>query len=228
VNSSRFPSRHYLAFAVFTCLVAQAIHANAAGQEMVYWADFNTGNIRRANLDGSNPQTVVTSPAGPTGIAVDQLHSRIYWLTLNAIYSANFDGSNVQTVLPLSVSLGDRGGRAMTIDPIGQKMYWAVDPSDAARQGIRRANLDGSNVENVYTPPYSPGGTVGVVEGVAVDPAHGKLYFTQINFKNIIQSNLDGSSATVFVSDPLVTSSLFGIGVDPSAAMVFWLPAQAL
>jgi hypothetical protein len=42
----------------------------------IYWANQN-GTIGDANLDGSNPQTIVTSQGLPTGVAVSGFH--VYW-----------------------------------------------------------------------------------------------------------------------------------------------------
>ena len=48
-----------------------------AGQ--VYWTDYQGGDIRRANDDGTNPQTLVTGLNHPIGIALDLAGGKMYW-----------------------------------------------------------------------------------------------------------------------------------------------------
>jgi Low-density lipoprotein receptor repeat class B len=86
-----------------------SVDVDPFGQK-VYWTEYNTRKIRRANLDGSNVQDVVTNFLGtytaPRGISLDLTNSKIYW-TFDVVQhtgpqtyypgaaSANmFDGSN--------------------------------------------------------------------------------------------------------------------------------------
>ncbi len=38
---------------------------------LMYWSDFGSGDIRRANLDGTGQQTLLTGLPGPTAISLD-------------------------------------------------------------------------------------------------------------------------------------------------------------
>jgi hypothetical protein len=62
-------------------------------------------------------------------------------------------------------------------------MYWA----DTGTDKIQRANLDGSNVEDLVT--------TGLVDArhVALDVAAGKMYWTDIGTDKIQRANLDGT-----------------------------------
>ncbi len=57
----------------------------------IYWTDADnfqighgglSGQIRRANLDGSDSETIVSNLVHPAGIAVDRVHGKIYWTEL--------------------------------------------------------------------------------------------------------------------------------------------------
>jgi virginiamycin B lyase len=63
----------------------------------LYWANRGDGTIWRANLDGSNPQAIITGQNLPWGVAVDP--SYLYWTNqgTNTIWRANLDGTNPQT-----------------------------------------------------------------------------------------------------------------------------------
>jgi hypothetical protein len=60
----------------------------------IYYTDSPLPDVFKANLDGSNPQTI----PGPWAGAVDS--SRMYYATLQGsqIWAANLDGTNVQTI----------------------------------------------------------------------------------------------------------------------------------
>ena len=49
----------------------------------IYWTDYGTDRIQRANLDGSNVQTLVSRGLeNPSGIAVDVAGGKMYWQIL--------------------------------------------------------------------------------------------------------------------------------------------------
>ena len=65
----------------------------------LYWANSGNGTIMEANLDGTNPQTIVTGQSNPGGIAADAQH--LYWdnIFIGTIVEANLDGANPQTIV---------------------------------------------------------------------------------------------------------------------------------
>ena len=78
----------------------------------IYWTDFGTGNpnplqndkIQRANLDGSNVETLLTFEnflRVPRGIALDVAGGKMYWTdaTRDRIRRANLDGSSPEALV---------------------------------------------------------------------------------------------------------------------------------
>ena len=67
-------------------------------------------------------------------------------------------------------------------------MYW----TDGGTDKIQRANLNGSNIENLIATGLtsSPTGP----EGIALDVAGGKIYWTDFSTGKIQRANLDGSN----------------------------------
>ena len=111
----------------------------------MYWS---SKHIQRANLDGSNVETLVRNAYGD-GIALDVAGGKMYWTAFLTIRRANLDGSNVEDLVteldaPAHIALDVAGG----------KMYWAEEDTGK----IRRANLDGSNVEDIVTGLREPVG----------------------------------------------------------------------
>ena len=92
----------------------------------------------------------------------------------------------------------------------GNKMYWA----DNQAFKIQRADLDGSNVENLVTGLSAP-------IGVAVDVAGGKVYWTDAGgAKKIMRANLDGSNV-----EDLVTTGLSNpreVALDIAGGKMYW------
>ena len=70
----------------------------------MYWSDYRTEEIQRANLDGTNIETLVTGTDGlrnPASIALDVAGGKMYWVdnTTQKIQCANFDGSQVEDLV---------------------------------------------------------------------------------------------------------------------------------
>ncbi|MCY3742472.1 MAG: SMP-30/gluconolactonase/LRE family protein [Candidatus Poribacteria bacterium] len=132
----------------------------------MYWADLGASKIQRANLNGSDVEDIITALLGPNGIALDLDGNKIYWADefSGKIQSANLDGSNRKT---LFVRYGKLIGTAINIplDILGLKIYYANSPIGIAldtsggkiywttphKYKVQRANLDGSNIEDVAT-----------------------------------------------------------------------------
>ena len=70
----------------------------------IYWTDSDAEKIQRANLDGSNVETLATSNdrlASPSGIALDVAGGKMYWTDPGSdeIRRANLDGSNIENLI---------------------------------------------------------------------------------------------------------------------------------
>ena len=127
----------------------------------MYWTDYDTDEIQRANLDGSQVETLVTGVEAPNGIAIDAGAGKIYWTMgygISRIRRANLDGSQVETI-------GTVTGSDIALD-VGQgKMYlanwWEI---------IYRTGLSGSPVETLVP-------EAGASEAIGLDLSRGKMYW---------------------------------------------------
>jgi hypothetical protein len=70
-----------------------------APSDYIYWSDISSGDIWRANLDGSGMTNLVSGLARPLGPALDLAGGLMYWGNSGSGYirRANFDGTN-QTI----------------------------------------------------------------------------------------------------------------------------------
>ncbi len=177
----------------------------------MYWVDWGSAKIQRANLDGSQVEDLVTTGLEePTDLALDLAGGKMYWsdrLT-NKIQRANLDGSQVEDLV--TEVYGDVWSFALDVD--GGKMYWA---KAIAEPKIQRANLDGSQVEDLVT--------VGLfqVAGLALDVAGGKMYWTDHGTNKIQRANLDGSRVEVLLATGL--PGAWGLNLDFAGGKMYWV-----
>ncbi len=175
----------------------------------IFWTDFGTTKIQRANLDGSDVQDLVTQGLSlPRGIALDVAGGKMYWTDFGTdkIQRANLDGSNVEDL----VTQGLRYPGSIALDVVGGKMYWTDNGTDK----IQRANLDGSNVEDLVTQGLEE------PRGIALNVVDGKMYWTDFGTTKIQRANFDGSDVQDLVTQGL--SLPRGIALDEVGGKMYW------
>jgi DNA-binding beta-propeller fold protein YncE len=188
------------------------IAANPAAGK-IYWANWSTGEIRVANLDGTlgSASTLFAEPGNLCGVAVDPAAGKIYWanFSTNEIRVGNLNGTGTASTL-----FTDPGGSApsgVAIDPANNKIYWTNQFSDEVRAG----NLDGSGLaQTLFSGEDNP-------IGVAANPAAGKIYWTDLNAGTVRVGPLGGS--TVGAAQTLFNSSTpSGPAIDPTTNKIYW------
>ena len=179
----------------------------------IYWTDPGTENIWRANLDGSNIETLITieKGPGPYGFALDVGEGKMYWTQgLRRIRRANLDGSDIETLIITGYNL-----YRLALDVDEGKMYWTESGGNHYPYRIRRANLDGSNIETLILPGGEP-------SGLSVDAAGGKMYWTDRLNDNIQRANLDGSNIETLISHEHSRINPSGIALDVPEGKMYW------
>ena len=118
----------------------------------IYWTNPLLGEIRRAGLDGSGVNVVVTLTDLPGGLAVDPAGGKLYWgsgtsvISSGKIERSDLDGSNRDEIVSTSAL---SYGVAVHID--GGHIYWGE------LHEVWRASLDGTNPEFLFNGPPLPG-----------------------------------------------------------------------
>lgn len=178
----------------------------------MYWTDeqrpvaptYATHNIRRANLDGSNIETLIMAREDIFDVALDLVGGKMYWMGFdNGIQRASLDGSNIETLVPIQGNM-----YSIALDVVGGKMYWTHTGH------IQRANLDGSHVETLVH-------IQGTISGLALDMVGDKMYWVEIVSRalanasslkwDIKRANMDGSNIeTLLTRDGRVPSIALG------------------
>ena len=115
------------------------------------------------------------------------------------------------------ITTGLRGPYRIALDVGRGKMYW----TDASTAKIQRANLDGSNVEDLITTGwFTLKNRLRAPVGIALDVERGKMYWTYKDTKKIQRANLDGSNV-----EDLITTGLRepeDIALDVEHGKIYW------
>ena len=173
----------------------------------IYWTEKigqHTGNVKRANLDGSNVQILATLQSVPTSIAVDVAKRKLYWTSSRGrIQQANLNGQQKRNLIQ-----NLNHPRNITVDSVGGKLYWTE-----ASGRIRRANLNGKRIQNIAS-GLEP------INGIAI--FGNTLYWiekTSENRGNIGRAPLNGSDFDTLVR---LQRSPLGLAVDPVGRKLYW------
>jgi hypothetical protein len=113
----------------------------AGASRHVYWTNFDTNTIGRADLDGQNPnQFFILGASAPFGVAVDAGH--VYWTTqvVGTIGRADLDGQNPNQ----SFISGASAPAGVAVD--SGHVYW----TNTTTGTIGRADLDGQNANQSF------------------------------------------------------------------------------
>ncbi|MBK8001823.1 MAG: hypothetical protein IPK15_24755 [Verrucomicrobia bacterium] len=120
----------------------------------IYWGDFSGGSIFRANLDGSQRETLLTGN-NTRGVRIDPRERMLYWINrddkkVHRCPLAAFEGGTIPLTHPavqtLYTNLDTPHG--LTLDIPARKIYWAdtgTNPGNGTGgQSICRGDFDGS------------------------------------------------------------------------------------
>jgi uncharacterized protein YjbI with pentapeptide repeats len=194
-------------------------------QKIIYIRDTDEstgyGTFLTANLDGAN---LVTNPLRTAAFSFSRFRTD---LKNNKLYAI---GSYPYGIYALTVSNTQYSQQYLTketiispngiaVDKAAGKIYW----TDVQNCKIQRANIDGSNIENLITfGLYYP-------SAIALDLVNRHMYWTDSYFSHVIKrANLDGTNVqTIF--DVFGNSSgsargitIYGIALDVPSRKIYY------
>lgn len=182
------------------------------------------GQILYANLAGGGAG-VFTAPGAPVddpeGITIDPASRTIYWINTSedSISWAKLDGSAGGT-LNLTGATFD-GPYRLAIDPVAGRVYFAniVGTGAEAHLVLSYANINNTGGGNVNTTGASPTDTV---NGIAVDPAHGRVYWLNEEIESLSYANLDNSGGGDVDTTGAAWFEPYGMALDPGTGKAYW------
>lgn len=170
--------------------------------DYLYWTEsvrYTTprlAQLMRVNLNDGNIETLVSQDTAIENVfgdlAFDVENGHLYTGTRDYVVRLTLDGTGRVNLVPTRnrSQVGD-----IVLDLPAGKMYWTE--GSMGLRSIRCANLDGSGVRTLLDTGYED-----LVEGLALDPVRGKLYFARQvpgHPDSIESMNLDGSGISVLV-----------------------------
>ena len=168
----------------------------------IYWtevdveADRGGGSIRRANLDGSGVETLITGLQDPFDLALDLFEHKMYWTDLQGgtIKRAGLDGDNVETLIT--------GLEAPADIALDMYLDYIDDPCPTCAP----------NIQPVPHPPDSRSAAKSASHSPHSVGAPARMYWTDRRAGTIQQADLDGTNVETLVT---------GIG-SPAGLFVSW------
>uniref|UniRef100_A0AAX7SPU8 EGF-like domain-containing protein n=1 Tax=Astatotilapia calliptera TaxID=8154 RepID=A0AAX7SPU8_ASTCA len=155
-----------------------------AVEHRIYWSDVRTQTIKRAFINGTGVETVVSADLpNAHGLAVDWVSRNLFWTSYDAnkkqINVARLDGSFKNAVIQ-----GLDKPHCLVVHPLLGKLYWTDGDS------ISMANMDGSNRTTLFTNQKGP-------VGLSIDYEKEQLYWISSGNSTINRCQLDGSKLEI-------------------------------
>jgi VCBS repeat-containing protein len=190
------------------------VEIDVAGSK-IYWIE--NSQIKRANLDGSSVQTIVSVPTIIRAIALDTANGHLYFVDVDGngedfIGRMNLDGSNRQNLFSHHTDLtGYTMTADLAFDPNTGSLYWLTTNNNSL---IRRSLPNGANRQTVIANPgYSP-------RRLRLDLTNQKMYWTSNALPHSIQrANLDGTGKEILVTN---ISLPLGFDIDIPNGKMYW------
>jgi len=170
----------------------------------LYWANFSSGTIVEASLNGTHAKTIANGQHYPNAVAAGGSH--LYWANggthpfrSGTIVEASLNGTHAKTIAtgqhdPVGIAVG------------GSHLYWSNEGDRPFRSGtIVEANLNGTRAKTIARGQHSP-------DGVAVGGS--RLYWASFLAGTIVGANLDGAHAKTIAKHQHAPD---GLAVVPSA-----------
>ena len=195
-----------------------SIELNPINNQM-YWIEPVGTRFRTAMLDGTMKEDLIITNFEdplPTDISIDPFNEKIYWADsgTDKLHVANLDGSNPEDLITNPVAPPNR----VAIDVEHEKIYWSGLDFASNLAIIERADLDGSNQEEIFL-----GSSDDRIESIALDPANGKMYWCDQNFMDFISTiktaNLDGSDVEDWMELPAAN---YQLTIDTANNQLYW------
>lgn len=182
-----------------------------AGAEKIYWSEW--GKIRRANLNGSNVEDVITGLVYTKDISLDFQNNTIIWieedtakvkgveLGYNKIMRADSDGSNIEEIIGGYHTPFEGGGTLKECNKNGVCRVW-IKP-----QGKDRVEIDPEQ----YFLPWC----------ISLDNQKNHLYWVDRAHRKFQRANLDGTG----VKDvkEFRSTSAWDMKLDLKRGKLYWV-----
>jgi hypothetical protein len=196
------PSPHYVAYS----RVAQ----KTLRFKRIYWTEAGTTHcIKRALLNGTNVENVITSLVTPRDLVIDSAGTNIYFTDNGSGAKKIAKVNRVGTPVVNNLVTGLNNPIGIALDEANSKLYW----SDASLDIINRCDIStGGSIETVITL------TVGAwCAGICIDPTTHWIYWAEYGNSRIMKANLSAPDPNLTKKEVADSSSGSNIPDSPYA-----------
>lgn len=185
----------------------------------LYWSESINNTVNQYNLtDNTNKEFIGEYLPNPSSISIHTGNKKLYYCDNRyggLIYEANLEtGGSVKNLVLSNVYLPNR----IEIDTLNKAIYWTNSKTsffDDKRAEIMRSDMNGQNISRIVAYPE-----VINVEGLTLDVANNKMYWSDKSLNTIFRANLDGTSVENIVED---VNDVKGITTDQENKKLYWL-----
>jgi DNA-binding beta-propeller fold protein YncE len=187
----------------------------------LFVASSGNDEIVAINLDGSGASPFTASGAvfdEPEGVAVDPVTRTIYWVNVEGAGSiawARLDGSAGGLLNTSGATLSNP--YKIALDPVAGRVYWIN--SGFNPDTISYASVNGGGGGDLSLAGASASNSM---SALVVDPAGGRIYFSDSNLNRISFAALTGGGGGDVNLSGAPIDEPFGLALDPSLGRLYW------
>lgn len=192
----------FISFFLFLFLSALTV----SGQDYFFYGNQATGEIVRTDLDGNNPEVIVSNQGILRRLRIDFGELKLFWTEglTGRLWKSNFDGTDQEII----IEVPGTNLALIEIDESNQRIFY----TNTNEGFIRSVNSDGSDPTIVVS-------GVGTALGMDYDPFCDKIYWTEFNDGKIKRANGDGSNVETIIDS---NSKPFGLAIDIESGKLFF------